>query len=112
MNTQEYQAAALRTIYPDLTCNERLSLAGLGLAGETGEVCDLLKKHLHHRNGKALDVAKVTDELGDIMWYFAVLCDTLGISIEDCLQANVAKLETRHANGFNPRYNSDSGVSK
>jgi NTP pyrophosphatase (non-canonical NTP hydrolase) len=112
MNTKQYQEKALRTVYPDLTHNERLGLAGLGLSGEVGEVTDMLKKFLYHRNGKPLDVAKLTDELGDVMWYFAVLCDTLDITIEDCLQANIAKLEARHANGFTPRYVSDSRVSE
>src|SRR5215469_14883580 len=111
MKPEDYQKAALRTLYPDLTTNERFGLCGLGLAGETGEVADMLKKHLYHRNGKPLDVNKLKDELGDVMWYFFVLLDTVGLSFEEVLEANVAKLLERHPDGFNPRYASDSSAS-
>jgi NTP pyrophosphatase (non-canonical NTP hydrolase) len=109
---QDYQEKALRTLRPDLSVNDRLTLCGLGLPGEVGEVADLLKKHLFHRNGKPLNVEKLTDELGDVLWYAAVLCSTLGISIEDVMTANLAKVQARHPNGFNPRYGSDSHASE
>jgi len=111
MTSAEYTLSALRTLYPDLTTHERLSLCGLGLSGETGEIADLLKKYLHHRNGKPLDVGKIKDELGDVLWYAAVLADTLGFSLEDAMAANIAKLEARHKNGFTPNYSSDSNAS-
>ncbi len=109
---QDYQQHALRTLYPDLTTNERLGLCGLGLPGEIGEVVDLIKKYLYHRNGKALDTEKLKDELGDVLWYFFILLDTLGLTFEEVMQANVAKLELRHGSGFNPRYQSDSHASE
>jgi len=112
MNTNDYQKQALRTVYPDLTQQERLGLAGLGLSGEAGEVCDLLKKYLFHRNGKPLDIEKIRDESGDVLWYLNLLFATLGLTWEEVMEANIAKLEARHANGFNPRYNSDTGVSQ
>jgi len=111
MTPQEYTKHALRTLYPDLTTNKRLSLCGLGMAGEVGEIADLLKKYLHHRNGKALDVEKIKDEMGDVLWYMTVLGDTLGFTLEEAMRANVAKLEKRHGNGFTPNYASDSNAS-
>lgn len=107
-----YQQCALRTLSPNLTTDKRLGLCGLGLSGEVGEVTDLIKKFLYHCNGKPLDVNKLKDELGDMLWYFFVLLDTLGITFEDVMAANVAKLEERHGNGFNPHYSSDSGASE
>ena len=101
MKPQDYMNCALRTLYPDLSTNERLGLCGLGLSGEIGEVTDLLKKYLYHRNGKPLDVNKLKDEMGDVLWYYFVLLDTLGLTFE----------QARHANGFNARYQSDSGSS-
>lgn len=112
MKPEDYQKLALRTLYPDMTTNDRLVLCGLGLPGEIGEVVDLLKKYLYHRNGKSLDTAKLRDELGDVLWYFFVLLDTIGVSFEEVMEANVRKLEQRHGNGFNPRYASDSGASE
>src|SRR5262249_5772879 len=112
MTPQDYQKAALRTLYPDLTTNERLGLCGLGLSGEIGEVTDLLKKFLYHRSGKPLDVEKVKDELGDVLWYFFILLDTLGLTFEEVMKANATKLEERHPGGFHPQYPSDSHASE
>ena|SRR5436305_1174442 len=112
MNTAEYTEKALQTLRPDQTANERLSLCGLGMAGETGEIADLLKKYLHHRNGKPLSSEKIKDELGDVIWYAVVLADTLGFSLQDAMKANIAKLEARHPSGFVPNYGSDSGASE
>lgn len=112
MTPTEYQEKALRSLAQDLSVKDRLALCGLGLSGELGEVTDLLKKHLYHRNGMPLDIDKMRDELGDVMWYFSVLLDTLGLSFEDVMEANVAKLEKRHPNGFVPKYASDSHASE
>ena len=112
MKPQEYMQCALRTLYPDLTENERLGLCGLGLSGEIGEVTDLLNKLLYHRTGKPLEVEHVKSELGDVLWYFFVLLDTLGITFEEVMLINAIKLEERHPNGFNPHYSSDSHASE
>jgi NTP pyrophosphatase (non-canonical NTP hydrolase) len=112
MTPQEYQQCALRTVYPDLSTNERLGLCGLGLSGEVGEVTDLIKKFLYHRNGKPLDRDRLKDELGDALWYLFVLLDTVGLTFEDVIAANVVKLEGRHKNGFTPQYASDSHDSE
>ncbi len=109
---QDYMQAAKRTLYPDLTMQDRLNLCGLGLSGEVGEIADMLKKFLYHRNGKPLDREKMKDELGDVMWYFFILLDTLHITFEEVLVANVKKCERRHLHGFNPRYSSDSHASE
>jgi NTP pyrophosphatase (non-canonical NTP hydrolase) len=112
MNPQEYIHAALHTLAPGLTQNERLGLCGLGLSGEIGEVTDLLKKYLYHRNGKPLDTEKLKDELGDVLWYYAVLLDTLDLTFEEVIATNVAKMAKRHPNGFCPQYSSDSHASE
>ena len=107
----QYQREALRTLYPDLTERDILNLCGLGMNGEIGEVTDLLKKYLWHRNGKPLDVEKVKDEMGDVFWYISILLSTLGLTFEDVMQASTDKLRARHPDGFVSRYESDSGVS-
>jgi len=112
MTPRDYMHSALRTLYPDLTISGRLGLCGLGLPGEIGEVVDLIKKFLYHRNGKSLDVDKFKDELGDVLWYYAVLLDTLGLTFEEVMQANITKMQQRHPHGFNPLYASDSHASE
>lgn len=70
----------------------------IGLAGETGEVCDLIKKGIFHQHG--LDKEKLFDELGDVMWYLAALCTKLGFDLSDVMQHNIDKLIERYPDGY------------
>ena len=95
MNANSYQQWTLSTaIYPGAgTGNDsELSYLGLGLNGEAGEVADKIKKHL--RDGK-LDIGGIVYELGDVCWYVARLAESLGYSLEDVLEINHSKLESR-----------------
>ena len=95
MNANSYQQWTLSTaIYPGAgTSNDsELSYLALGLNGEAGEVADKIKKHL--RDGK-LDIGGIIYELGDVCWYVARLADSLGYSLEDILEINHSKLESR-----------------
>lgn len=100
-NFAQFQRDAMRT-GAATRGDGALSLAGMGLAGEAGEVCDLAKKVVHH--GRPLDDAmrtRLVEEAGDVLWYLAFLADTLGVTMEDMARANVAKLARRYPNGFN-----------
>lgn len=103
MNATEYQLAAARTLIdgPDfaLTDTEFMTVwVALGLAGEAGEVAELIKKGLLHRHG--LDKDKVAKELGDVCWYIAAICTELGLDMGEIMAANIAKLQTRYPNGY------------
>lgn len=98
MTLNEYQQAAARTDNGDPYQWNRLSLGGLGLAGEAGEVADLIKKHLFH--GHPLDPDKVVLELGDVLWYIAQTARVVGRSLDDVAQANLDKLARRYPEGF------------
>ena len=80
--------------------SDKLENACLGLAGETGEVCDVLKKYLFQ--GHELDRAHMIEELGDCAWYLAEAASGLGVSLEDILLQNIAKLKRRYPAGFDP----------
>lgn len=97
MNMHEYQHAALRTAAstPD---RPELAVLALGVAGEAGEVADLVKKHIGH--GHTLDREKVVKELGDVLWYIAVLANQVGATLETVAQANIEKLAKRYPEGF------------
>lgn len=73
----------------------------LGLAGESGEVVDKLKKVARNHNGVFTDEAKleIQKELGDVLWYVSQLCEQLGLSLGEVAQLNRAKLEDRKARG-------------
>jgi NTP pyrophosphatase (non-canonical NTP hydrolase) len=85
------------------TCNitdqkELLTLAALGIAGEAGEVVDTVKKVLYHSH--ELDISSLSKEVGDLLWYMVLLCDTVGFTLDDVMQANVEKLRKRYPHGF------------
>jgi len=69
MRWTEYVTQSMRTLNPALKTADQVANAAMGLAGETGEVCDLYKKRWFH----AKDVGpKLIDELGDLYWYLAL----------------------------------------
>ncbi len=77
---------------------ELLTLAALGIAGESGEVVDTIKKVLYHSH--ELDVTALSKEVGDLLWYMVLLCETVGLSLDTVMQANVEKLQKRYPDGF------------
>lgn len=79
------------------TWREQVSNAALGLAGESGEVADQVKKMLYH-TGQPLEFHKdkLVSELGDVMYYYLKFADLMGISLGDILATNKTKLESRH----------------
>lgn len=97
MTINEYQEKAQRTSSTK-TPTHKLTNACLGLAGEMGEVCDLLKKALFQ--GHELDADKLIEEAGDCAWYLAELATALDVSLETILDRNIAKLEKRYPDGF------------
>lgn len=104
MNADDYQTEAARTLIsaPDTTftgTEQMLMWCGLGLGGEAGEVLDHLKKAICHQHG--MDRRKLTEELGDLMWYVAGICTLIGVPLDDVLAHNVAKLQLRYPNGYN-----------
>lgn len=94
----EYQLAVSRFDPPPENRDLRLACHGLGIAGEAGEVADLLKKHLGH--GHFLDKEKLTLELGDVLWYVAAIARMHGIPLSVVAKRNDQKLTQRYPNGF------------
>lgn len=96
-NFKQYDKAAMSTaIYPR---DHALSYTALGLAGEAGEVANVVKKIVrddfytlteHKRE-------RLKDELGDVLWYLSRLSSECGWSLEEVAQANIEKLERRRA---------------
>ncbi len=97
MTPNEYQKLALRTAN-EQTSDGMILNGALGLAGESGEVADHLKKHLFQ--GHDLDKRHLAKELGDVCCYIAVCAKGLGFTMEQVMQMNVDKLKKRYPNGF------------
>ena len=117
MYGKEYQDLAMRTndgkatnrllnmTLSDTTKNRIEEDAGeilnacLGLSGEVGEFNDMIKKWIFHE--KDLDKEHLKKELGDIMWYIAMMCHTFGWDLDEIMELNINKLKARYPEGFN-----------
>ncbi|MEZ5308109.1 MAG: nucleoside triphosphate pyrophosphohydrolase family protein [Pyrinomonadaceae bacterium] len=97
MKFSEYQESAKKTaLYPRRL--ENLEYPTLGLAGEAGEVANVVKKIQRDHEGVLTDEVrlKLKDELGDVLWYISACADELGITLEEIAAYNVDKLAKRH----------------
>jgi len=79
---------------------ERLTTSGVGLAAESGEFLEIVKKMVFQGKPWNSDNREhLIIELGDVMWYVAQACMALDISFEEVLERNVQKLEKRYPGG-------------
>jgi len=99
MELDEYQAKAKRTMNrTDLSYRDLMANIALGLAGETGELVDYLKKVLFH--GHKASAERIADECGDCLWYLSAIAQENGLSLEYIARKNIEKLRLRYPNGF------------
>lgn len=98
MNLKEYAEAVKSTSNPNLTRSEMASNWALGIAGESGEVVELIKKHLYH--GKNMDLSDLEKEVGDVVYYVQAMCNLFGLDLEEVMQKNADKLKKRYPEGF------------
>lgn len=70
-----------------------LAIMTLGLAGETGEVIEPIKKEI--RGDGPLDRSKLKLELGDVLHYLCRIATHYDIDMGDVMRANIEKIETR-----------------
>lgn len=97
MNFEDYQSEASQTaLYPRRLNN--LEYPTLGLAGEAGEVANIVKKIQRDNGGVINDEirGKLQDELGDVLWYISACADELGLTLTEIAEFNVNKLAKRH----------------
>lgn len=96
MELNEYQQAAAATaIYPEAMA---IVYPVLGLAGETGEVAEKVKKTIRDNNGH-FDAERrqaIAAELGDVLWYVAMTARDLGYTLDEVARLNVEKLRSRN----------------
>ena len=99
MVTHSEMVAALcksgEAIAAEMTAGDaHLMHMAIGVAGEAGELLDAVKKAVIYR--KPLDRENVIEELGDLEFYMEGLRQGLGISRDECITANIAKLSKRY----------------
>ena len=96
----DYQARACETaIFPKHRATEYLTL---GLTGESGEIANKVKKFIRDGATKDEYLAKRIEigyEIGDVLWYCAVLADELEMNLGHIMEKNLEKLADRHKRG-------------
>ncbi len=100
MTFEEYQKGALRTASDVCKANkENMLMNGvLGAAGEAGELADLMKKQLFQ--GHPYDREHYIKECGDVLYYLALIAESMDLTLEDIAIANNKKLWERYPDGF------------
>ena len=79
----------------------RLLTAALGLGSETGEFVEIVKKMVLQGKPPSEDnIFHMKRELGDIMWYWATACSSLGLDPYEVIHENQVKLEARYGEKF------------
>lgn len=101
MTFDEYQKQALTTAVNTYEPLMAKTIWAMGVAGEAGEVVEKWKKIVAYKDGVITDEdkAELAKELGDVVWYIAVLAHELGLSFEEVMQINVEKLKSRQNRG-------------
>jgi NTP pyrophosphatase (non-canonical NTP hydrolase) len=99
MKLNDFQEISKRTM-PNKDIKKDSANYAMGLAGEAGEVTDLLKKWVFHSH--PLDRMELKKELGDVLHYLAGLCTLHHFTLEEVATANIEKLMKRYPKGFDP----------
>jgi NTP pyrophosphatase (non-canonical NTP hydrolase) len=79
----------------------------VGVSGEAGELLDAVKKHAVYQ--KQLDFDNVREEAGDILFYLTGLLNELGLTLNECIEANVEKLSKRYPE---KRYTNEAAIAR
>ncbi|MDO8591590.1 MAG: nucleoside triphosphate pyrophosphohydrolase family protein [bacterium] len=98
MTFDDYQKKALATLLPSAN---NIPYIALGLTSEAGEVAGKIKKWIRDSGEdiSKLDKVAIADELGDTLWYLALMAQKLDIKLETIAQGNADKLSSRLERG-------------
>lgn len=98
MTPNEYEKAI--AVFDKYPSNLIPLVYALGLAGETGEVCDKMKKVIRDHNGE-FDMRDegILFELGDCLWYVTRIASYFGFSLQEVIDKNHGKLKSRWERG-------------
>lgn len=97
MTPKEYQDFCKKTAKKFDSKEKEIFTWGLGISGEAGDVAGCIKKTFSHGDDQK---AGLKENLGDTMWYIAMICDFFGWNLEDVMEENTEKLQKRHPQGF------------
>lgn len=93
MDIDDYQLYTLKSVALPKGTEKTLAHRSLGLVGEAGIIANQIKRIIRDRDGNATeeDIAYLKERLGDVMYYTAVLAESLDLRLSDVLEANKQK---------------------
>lgn len=99
MTPSEYIKEAVRTNtqQKNVVASDILH-AAMGFCTESGEFMDQLKRHIFY--GTPFNWTNVKEEVGDKLWYIAILLNYMGMTFEEVMEANIHKLRVRYPEKF------------
>jgi NTP pyrophosphatase (non-canonical NTP hydrolase) len=98
----DYQKCARETaIYPESGVGSMtaISYCALGVTGEAGEIANKVKKLLRDPEDSSALKEAILGEIGDTLWYLAMLSMELRSSLSAAASKNILKLAERSVNG-------------
>ena len=96
-NLKEYQDFCKATAKKFDSSDKEILTWGLGIAGEAGDVASCIKKTVSHDNDQKNGIR---ENLGDTLWYVAMICNFYGWDLQEVLQENLDKLKKRFPQGW------------
>lgn len=97
MNLKDYQEFCQKIALPQETKEKEILGWGLEISGEAGDVAGCIKKTYIHKDNK---IDGIKENLGDTMWYIAMICNFYGWDMNDIIEENVTKLQKRYTKGI------------
>jgi NTP pyrophosphatase (non-canonical NTP hydrolase) len=94
---REYQDLCRRSAKRFETPEKEILTWGLGITGEAGDVASCIKKTFAHDNDQK---AGIRENIGDTLWYAAMICNFFDWDMQDVLDENIEKLKKRFPQGF------------
>ena len=97
MIPEEYQKLCKKTAKKFKDREKEIMSWGLGIVGEAGDVAGCIKKTFSHLNDQK---EGIRENLGDTLWYAAMICNFFDWDLEEILEENIEKLKKRYPQGF------------
>ena len=97
MNLKEYQKFCKATAQKFKNREKEIMTWGLGVTGEAGDLAGCIKKTFSHNNDQT---DGIKENLGDTLWYIAMICNFFDWDFEEVLEENIEKLKKRYPQGF------------
>jgi len=94
---KDYQELCKATAKKFDTPEKEIFTWGLGIAGEAGDVASCIKKTFAHNNDQR---AGIRENIGDTLWYAAMICNFFAWDMQEILNDNINKLKERYPRGF------------